>query len=208
VRKKRRSSSDRKSHKKKKPAISAHGTTEGMKRGHITILGTSHDIQVKGRKFSIDDRAYPKVIDLLLFDKDFVFEEATGFGPTIAETKMTEKMGPGHYLDIDPALRDRAKHGIGDTSGPSAVIDHMVPSDGWLYGENVSEQAKREEVWLQRIRERQFHRAVLVCGYLHLLSMAFRLHLAGFRVEAYYYMPYDKLCRKAHMPENLGEANV
>ena len=38
---------------------------------------------------------------------DFIFEEASGLGPTIAEKLALEQLAFGHYVDIDPARNDR-----------------------------------------------------------------------------------------------------
>ena len=72
---------------------------------HITILGTSHDLQgAEKRKSSVNDPTFSEAIEFLLSGKDFVFEEASGCGPTIAEKGAHEKLGPGHYLDVDLSL--------------------------------------------------------------------------------------------------------
>ena len=58
----------------------------------------------------------------LLNAKDFVFEEATGLGPTTAEGLSLKRLGPGRYLDVDPAVEQRDDYGISkDTDGQSAI---------------------------------------------------------------------------------------
>jgi hypothetical protein len=160
---------------------------------HVTVFGTSHRVQgVENFKFKIDDPTYPVVIDRLLRGKDFVFEEATGLGPTTAEKLVDSKLGPGFYLDVDPSVANRHNYEIGET-GRGEPIQPSGPSTDTLNYEFDEEQEKREALWLQRIGEYQFNDALLICGYLHLLSMSFRLRAAGYDVEACYYLPFGKL---------------
>jgi hypothetical protein len=166
---------------------------------HITILGTSHDLQgAEKRKSSVNDPTFSEAIEFLLSGKDFVFEEASGCGPTIAEKSAHEKLGPGHYLDVDPSRADRERYGIGDTGGQPIPIDFLHPVNGYLCPEYDLEQEKREDLWLCQIEGKNFTRALFVCGYLHTFSMAFRLRHAGYELETWYYMSHEKLCRKEH----------
>jgi hypothetical protein len=112
---------------------------------YITILGTSHDLQgAEKRKSSVNDPTFSEAIEFLLSGKDFVFEEASGCGPTIAEESAHEKLGPGHYLDVDPSRAHRERYGIGDTGGQPIPIDFLHPVDGYLCPEYDLEQEKRE----------------------------------------------------------------
>ena len=62
---------------------------------HVTLLGTSHRLQgAEKSKFNIDDPIYTVVVDRLMQGKDFIFEEATGLGPTTAEKLAHSKLGP------------------------------------------------------------------------------------------------------------------
>ena len=166
---------------------------------YITILGTSHDLQgAEKRKSSVNDPTFSEAIEFLLSGKDFVFEEASGCGPTIVEKSAHEKLGPGHYLDVDPSRADRERYGIGDTGGQPIPIDFLHPVDGYLCPEYDLEQEKRENLWLYQIEGKNFARALFICGYLHTFSMAFRLRHAGYELETWYYMSHEKLCRKQH----------
>jgi len=52
----------------------------------------------------------------------------------------------------------------------------------------------REELWVARVRAQRFDSALFVCGFLHTLSLSFRLQAAGFLVPGTrYYMPHNKL---------------
>ena len=83
----------------------------------ISILGTSHRLQgaLKAERIQhIDDPSYKKYLEDQLRPKlvDFVFEEASECGPTIAEKVATELLGKGRYLDVDPHPDTRANFGI------------------------------------------------------------------------------------------------
>lgn len=159
---------------------------------HLTLLGVNHRIQ-GAEKFdrTVHDLGYHEVVCHLLRGKDFVFEEASGCGPTVAEKIAIEALGAQKYLDVDPAVEKRSTLGIGKTGEPDAF-------DRRIWYEFPHEQEKRELLWLNAIQERSFHRALFVCGYLHLLSMAFRLRSEGFEVQSGIYMPYDALCSHQH----------
>ena len=150
----------------------------------------------KRKKPNVDDPDYSDLLDRLIKDKnlDFVFEEATGLGPTIAEQLTGSSLGPNHYLDVDPPCDDRHKYGIFSTSRPYPVD----PDDLESYKhspscEGVEQQGIKEGIWLERIRTKEFSRAVMICGYLHTLSFALRLRTAEFDVKALSYMPHHKL---------------
>jgi hypothetical protein len=95
-------------------------------------------------------------------------EEASGCGPTIAEKSAHEKLGPGHYLDVDLLRADRERYGIGDTGGQPIPIDFLHAMDGYLCPEYDLEQEKRENLWLCQI---EGIRAIFICGYLHTFSI-------------------------------------
>jgi hypothetical protein len=71
-------------------------------------------------------------------------EEVSGCEPTIVEKSAHEKLGPGHYLDVDPSRAHRERYGIGDTGGQPIPIDFLHPVDGYLCPEYDLEQEKRE----------------------------------------------------------------
>ncbi len=164
----------------------------------ITVFGTSHRVQ-GARKAAhlqhINDASYGRYLEsqLRVNRFDFVFEEATGFGPTIAEDLATKFLGEGHYLNVDPPLKDRAKFGIPMLREDHTPID-PYGNEGFVGHQDLEGQAMREELWVKRCKEQTFTCALFICGFLHTLSLSFRLQAAGFSVErASTYMPYDKL---------------
>jgi hypothetical protein len=167
----------------------------------VILLGTAHRLQgAKKGSSNIDDPDYSILIEQLCstFAIDFIFEEASGLGPTIAEKFALETIGPNRYKDIDPNVEARKKLGIGSHSGKDYRIGRLnFDTNHWGYGreELVDVQEKREYFWLPFIREQEFSRALLICGQAHLLSFAFRLKGEDFDVRAYSYMPYKLLAR-------------
>ncbi len=163
---------------------------------NLTLFGTSHRLQgAEKRELNVDDPTYAMLVERFLEGRDFVFEEGAELGPTTAEKLMLGKLGSGFYCDIDPSVKNRlGDYGIGDT-GRGYSIDPHDPDTGILHYEYDLEQEKRETLWLKRIREREFGHALVICGYLHVLSMAFRLRAVGYDVETCFYMPLLKLCQ-------------
>lgn len=155
---------------------------------HVTIVGIPHRIQgANGRARNVDDPDYSEVLDLLLTgDIDFVFEEACGFLTTGAALAKA-RLGPNRYADLDPPERSEAAR-TGRTDEPHR-------GDQRIWRHHYREQEKREvTIWLQVLREHSFDRALLICGYLHLLTIANRLSAAGYDVDALQYMPWNRLC--------------
>src|SRR5229473_3482024 len=128
---------------------------------------------------------------LIIFD--FVFEEATEFGPTIVEDLARKFLGEDHYLDVDPHPKNRAQFGIPPLRADHTPID-PYGDEGCVFHEDLEGQALREELWIKRCSETNFTCALFICGFLHTLSLSYRLQSAGFSVEqAGIYMPYPKL---------------
>lgn len=165
----------------------------------VTIFGTVHQIQgaEKASWKNIEDPEYRKLLSRFLRGKDFVFEEASGLGPTKAEQLTAERLGAEHYFDIDPHVSQRSAHGIG-TTGEQFPLDPYTQLTDFYHREFEAEQYKRESHWLAQISSRNFSAALLICGYLHALSMASRLRFANFEVETWTYVPYLKLCPRPH----------
>src|ERR1700693_1243607 len=93
--------------------------------GHVTVLATLHEHQgAKGRSGNSEDPMYVKLLNQLLIAEefDFIFEEAAGWGPTIAEKLSRSKLEPNRYLDVDPPACDRAKLGIPPISNEPYMI--------------------------------------------------------------------------------------
>jgi len=171
---------------------------EGKVEKSITVFGTSHRLQ-GARKAAhvrhIDDPSYEHYLERQFRANhfDFVFEEATEFGPTIAENLATKLLGVGHYLDVDPHPKNRAKFGIPPLREEHTPIN-PYGDEGCVFHEDLEGQAMREELWVKGCKEQTFTCALFICGFLHTLSLSFRLQAAGFSVErASTYMPYDKL---------------
>jgi hypothetical protein len=169
----------------------------------ITILGTCHDVQGldkwKGRK--IGEKDYQEILLGRLQDKDFLFEEATGLGPSIAERLAEKKLGIGHYFDIDPPLLRRSAHGIPNETGNCFPLDPFDDYTEFLCESFVETHEKREDLWVRYVQDQSFENALLVCGQMHLLSMAFRLRSAGYQVTAFLYMPWQQFCKRPHVEQ-------
>ena len=167
----------------------------------VILLGTAHRLQGAEKGTSnIVDPDYGTLIEQLwqTFSFDFVFEEASGLGPTLAEKFALQRIGPNRYRDIDPSAAGRKKLGIGSDTGEDYRIGRPDFDSGhWGYGreELVEVHEKREHFWLPFIRAQEFNKALLVCGLAHLLSFAFRLKGDNFDVKAYSYMPYKLLAQ-------------
>jgi len=168
---------------------------------HIIILGTNHLLQAgeKNPQFIIDPE-YREYISRILAERnvDFLFEEATSSGPTIAEHIATDRLGNGHYIDVDP-IEMRKELGIGIAT-QYEFLPH-VPQVGFreiAFRLIVAEQQKREQAWVETIHRTEFDCGLLICGLAHLLSMAFRLEDSGHTVETRIYSPEQRACRRTH----------
>jgi hypothetical protein len=143
----------------------------------VRVLGTSHQLQggnFAGRR--IRDPSYEKHVRSEIESRrfDFVFEEAAGLGPTIAENLTRELLDHDHYLDVDPPVAIRASFGIANPSGHSFPISpYELGSRDVIGVEYVDPQDRRETLWLDRIAKTSFTSALFVCGYLHALSFSF-----------------------------------
>ena len=82
------------------------------------------------------------------------------------------------------------QHGIVDQNGEAFPTDISAE-------QKVEEDNLREELWCKRIAEQTFTNALVICGYLHTLSVTFRLRSAGFGVKFQAYFPEDILCSHA-----------
>jgi hypothetical protein len=169
----------------------------------MIVLGTAHRLQGAERgSCNIEDPDYETLIGQLslTYSLDFIFEEASGLGPTFAEKFALEKIGPKTYKDVDPSAGDRKRLGIPAETGKDYRIGTLNFDTGhWGFGreELIDVHEQREQFWLPFIREQEFVTALLVCGQAHLLSFAYRLKSEGFDVKAYSYMPYALLARPA-----------
>jgi hypothetical protein len=167
----------------------------------MIVLAVPHELQGPGFTGFVDVPSYRAAVsELIRFrDVDFVFEEAAGHGPSIAQEVGDSFLKPGHYLDIDPSRSERLQHGMAADSTKTWPIDPCGDFPDVGASLIVDEQRKREEFWLRRIQAQHFSKGLLVCGLAHSLSLAFRLRCAGISVtEALAYIPYNKLCTRSH----------
>jgi hypothetical protein len=153
----------------------------------VLLLATVHEFQGPGFAGYVEDRSYTTGIESCIRSGrvDFVFEEAAGQSPSIAERYAKSLLQPGHYLDVDCGRI------------PTNPFITPKPICGFT-SVTFAEHRKREELWLQRMNGQEFKKALLVCGVGHSLSFAFRLQDNGFSVEFCQHLPYEKLCRRQH----------
>jgi len=169
----------------------------------VILLGTAHRLQgAEKGSCNIEDPDYATLIEQLCgsFSVEFVFEEASGLGPTFAERFATDRIGRNRYKDIDPGAQERKRLGIGDGTSRDYRIGKLnFETSHWGYAreELIDIHEKRERFWLPFIRTQEFSRALLICGQAHLLSFAFRLQAENLDVKAYSYMPFKLLARPA-----------
>jgi len=160
----------------------------------VTVLATLHVVQgAEKRLGNVHDPMYVALLNKLMISEgvDFIFEEASGLGPTVAEKLALGQLPFGRYLDIDPSRNERADFGI----PPNSSEPHMIgepPSVAFANWQVLDVHAKREELWLARMRQRRFQSALVICGLVHLLSFAFRLQQADFSVQAINYANWQR----------------
>lgn len=154
------------------------------------MLGTSHRIQGCEFPNSVVDPRYSELLHALIErdSVDFVFEEASGKGPSTAEC-LCRLLGSVRYLDVDPPVERRHEFGIARPSGEP--YPGFLTSE--LHFEKIEEDSQREELWCKRILGEQFTTGLVICGCLHTTSIANRLRLSGIRVKFQAYLPHDVL---------------
>jgi hypothetical protein len=156
--------------------------------GDVIVLSTQHELQ--GEKFHgyVEDPFYEQLLKNLIVNEklDFIFEEASGRTPTITENLASSVLGPNRYLDVDPSRDQREGLGISPTTNEPWMIG-TPPNVAFANWQFPDVHAKREEFWIQRMMERDFTSAVIICGLAHGLSFAFRLQSAKFKVKAITY---------------------
>jgi hypothetical protein len=158
------------------------------------VLATLHVVQGAEKRFgNVHDPMYGALLEKLMISEgvDFIFEEASGLGPTIAEKLALERLAFGHYVDIDPAKNERVDFGIPANSTESLMIGSPT-SAAFANWQILDVHAKREELWLQRMRQRNFESALVICGLVHLLSFSQRLQNAQFSVQAINYANWQR----------------
>jgi hypothetical protein len=164
----------------------------------VLVLGVAHELQ--GSKFQgyVDDPSHGLLLKSSMHGVDFVFEEASGLGPSKAEDLAISILGAGQYVDIDPSLSERSSYGIPEVTAEGHAVAPMHSTESYC-SLLMEAQRIREEVWIQRIKRQTFKKALAIVGIGHSLSIAFRLESAGFVIaEIRAYTPYGVLCRRAH----------
>jgi hypothetical protein len=176
-------------------AMAESRNREGIgKNRRVTILATLHEVQgAEQRNGTVKDPKYIELLNQLLVAEtiDFVFEEASGLGPTIAEKLSLDQLGPNRYLDVDPHRNDREKFGIPRNSHDFYMIG-TPPAAAFASWQFHEVHALREEFWVQQLTEREFKSALMVCGLAHMLSFASRLHAACFSVKTLEYANWQR----------------
>src|ERR1700720_2097355 len=160
----------------------------------VTVLATLHIIQgAEKRAGNVHDPMYVALLNKLLVSEgvDFIFEEASGLGPTIAEKLALERLAFGHYIDIDPARSERAEFGIPANSSEPQMIG-TPPTVAFANWQILAAHAKREELWVKHVQQHEFESALVICGLVHLLSFAFRLQSVNFSVQAINYANWQR----------------
>jgi len=160
----------------------------------VTVLATLHVVQgAEKRLGNVHDPMYVSLLNKLMVSEeiDFIFEEASGLGPTIAEKLALEQLAFGHYQDIDPARAERPDFGIPSNSREPNMIGEP-PSVAFANWQLLDVHAKREELWLKRMQQHEFKSALVICGLVHLLSFAFRLRNAKYSVQAINYANWQR----------------
>lgn len=160
----------------------------------VVVIGTVRRLQGadKSPRQNIDDPSFRKLVELFISTcgVDFIFEEASGCGPTDAE-----RIAISHrirYTDIDLHEDERRRRGLPVESGRAYVIDGGKPEDCYVR-EYLEVHAQREDSWLQEIRKHHFNSALIICGVFHVLSLSLKLGSAGFDVDCICYAPFHKL---------------
>jgi hypothetical protein len=155
----------------------------------VIVLGTNHDLQgAERRNGNVKDPMYESLLKQLIVGEklDFIFEEATGFGPTIAEKLSLATWGPKRYLDVDPPRDQREQFGIPKDSNDFYMIG-SPPEAAFACWQFHEVHSRREELWVQRMTKQPFKRALMICGHAHTLSFAFRLRDANMDAKAITY---------------------
>jgi hypothetical protein len=161
----------------------------GMKK--LIIFGTYHEVQgVQGADFkSIDDPDYKALLEELieLHNVDFIFEELSGYGPSIASEMTTVS-----HVDMDSETTDDALVKFSEPQKTMFRPKSKAQETAFKLGLEV--QNWRESRWVLKIKDQQFETGLVICGLVHSLSVAFRLQAEGFEVHVYTYEPIKRLC--------------
>ncbi len=158
----------------------------------LIIFGTYHEVQgVQGVESfkNIDDPDYKTLLEELmaLHKVDFIFEEASGYGPSVASEMTTLP-----YLDMDSETTDEALSKFPEP--PQALFRTRTKVQETAQKLGLECQDWRESCWVRKIKAEQFETGLVICGRTHSLSIAFRLQTEGYEVHVYTYEPIKRLC--------------
>jgi len=133
----------------------------------IVVLGVHHALQGGvnvPEPLKIDDPTYGRFVTQLIneFSLDYIFEEASGLGPTTASKLQRPGLG---YSDVDPSGPERIRLEM-----PSGLSE-------------VQEALWREAFWVRTIANTSFKNGLMICGVGHTLGVAARLEGCGFSVD-------------------------
>jgi hypothetical protein len=120
---------------------------------------------------------------------DFLFEEATGLGPTTAERLVAKTLGPYRDLEIDSPGSKREEFFIPTKSNEPQMVGNPMDEARFANWQLLGTHEARESLWLRRIIDSKFGKALIVSGRVHTLSFAFRRRQSNFQVKAMGYFP-------------------
>jgi hypothetical protein len=166
----------------------------------VLLLSVPHMLQGPNFRGYVDAPPYSDLVASFIKGEklDFVFEEVGERGPSTAEKLAKSILGMDRYLNLDPPLVEREKHGIPKEIAGGYAISPMHYSDCAEWSDVVGQDA-RENFWLRSLLNTSFNRGLVIVGLAHTLSFAFCLVSSGIKVETTYtYNPYDRLCTRAH----------
>lgn len=159
----------------------------------LIIFATYHDVMgLRNFRKNVSDPDYKTILEALMqvHDVDFIFEEASGHGPSVAS-----EMATGGYLDIDSETTEQTLSVFSEDSEthflPEVLGKSRLQQTATKLGLTV--QNWREGCWVTKMKAQQFKTGLVICGVAHSLSIAFRLQAEGFDVEAYRYEPIKRL---------------
>jgi hypothetical protein len=169
--------------------------------GRMVVLGTDHGLQGSLDKNTINDPSYTVLIEKLIecFSLDYIFEEASGRGPTTASKLQRAGLG---YLDVDPPGPERHKYGIPRGLPCECFIFYEIRDPKRPNPEptatikSLNEVLAREKYWVTQISATKFASGLIICGCAHTFSVAAGLKTAGLTIEdVLIYMPPEILAK-------------
>jgi hypothetical protein len=154
----------------------------------ICILGTLHDYQYK----VVRDTYLQTVNDLItIHEVDLVAEEASGVPNTYAkqwvETCRNKLNRDIQWKNVDLTREERKELPDVNPYGIGTLVD-------------LDFQITRERAWIARTSQEMKESALLICGWVHTLSVAEKFRSSGFVVEVNVYFDKKDQDRIANAP--------